>query len=71
MRKSGGVVPQPHRVIVAEPVCIRMVQFKGKFVCFNRFNPNTLRVLPMLKAFQFPHEQNFDQTGLFQSFQSF
>jgi hypothetical protein len=62
--RIGGVVPQPHPVIVAEPVCMRMVQFQGKFVCFN---PNTLRVLPMLKAFQFPHEQNFDQTGLFQS----
>ena len=32
MRKSGGVVPQPHPVIVAEPVCMRMVQFQGKFV---------------------------------------
>lgn len=31
MRKSGGVVPQPHP-FVAEPVCMRMVQFQGKFV---------------------------------------
>lgn len=31
MRKSGGVVPQPHPDIVAEPVCMRMVQFQGKF----------------------------------------
>lgn len=66
MRKSGGVVPQPHRVIVAEPVCIRMVQFKGKFVCFN---PNTLRVLPMLKAFQFP--QNSIRPGCFNRFNRF
>ena len=27
----GGVVPQPHPVIVAEPVCMRIVQFQGKF----------------------------------------
>ena len=29
--RIGGVVPQPHPVIVAEPVCMRMVQFQGKF----------------------------------------
>lgn len=29
--RIGGVVPQPHPDIVAEPVCMRMVQFQGKF----------------------------------------
>ena len=30
MFRSGWVVPQPHP-FVAEPVCMRMVQFQGKF----------------------------------------
>lgn len=63
MRKSGGVVPQPHPDIVAEPVCMRMVQFQGKFkgvsvsTEFDQtgFNPNTPRVLPRYRVTADPH----------------
>ena len=52
--RIGGVVPQPHPDIVAEPVCMRMVQFQGVSI-------QTVTIKGVSVSTE------FDQTGLFQS----